>query len=156
VAFEADSQTNQEPISASQVHAATLLTGMLRSKYNLPAENCVTHAQVSVNPSNMRIGWHTDWGHAFPFADIGLPDNYEIPNPALYMFGFEYDQGYVNSTGPGIRKGLAIAQELTFASAAARGMTLAGYRHILQKRYHNLRAALEGGSADEEQRRYSD
>jgi len=26
---------------------------------------CVTHAQVSVNPANMLIGYHTDWAEIF-------------------------------------------------------------------------------------------
>jgi hypothetical protein len=38
----------------------------------------VVHAQVSINPGNRRIGWHTDWGAGFPFREIGLPDNYQI------------------------------------------------------------------------------
>ncbi len=57
VAFEASSQTDQPdhlPVNEPQLHAAKILTEMLRDKYNLPAENCVTHAQVSVNPDNMR------------------------------------------------------------------------------------------------------
>jgi hypothetical protein len=148
VAFEASTQKNQEPISAPQLQSARLLTGMLRAKYNLPAGNCVTHAQVSVNPSNMRIGWHSDWGTKFPFAALGLPDNYEIPNPALYLFGFEYDQTYVNSTGAGIWKGLALAKQRTLESAAERGMTLAEYRKILQKRYAKVRSALQERSGD--------
>jgi hypothetical protein len=123
---------------------------MLRGKYNLPAENCVTHAQVSVNPDNMRIGWHTDWGTGFPFKELGLPDNYEIPNPALYLFGFEYDPAYVNSTGPDLWKGLALAEERRRESAAERGVTMAEYRKILQQRYKDARSALQDRSADEE------
>jgi hypothetical protein len=142
VAFEASTQTTQapiqDPISDPQIHAARLLTTMLRAKYKLDAGNFVTHAQVSVNPGNMRIGWHTDWGNTFPFAELGLPDNYEIPIPALYAFGFEYDQAYVNSTGAGIGKGLALAQERTIRTAAERGMTLVAYRRTLQRRYNTV------------------
>ena len=154
VAFEASSQTDQPgdhlPVNEPQLRAAKLLTEMLRGKYNLPAENCVTHAQVSVNPDNMRIGWHTDGGSAFPFQELGLPDNYGIPNPALYMFGFEYDQAYKNVTGPGLWKGLASAEERLSQSAAARGLTTVQYRKILQKRYKDARSALKDGSADGE------
>ena len=123
---------------------------MLRGKYNLPAGDCVTHAQVSVNPDNMRIGWHTDWGTSFPFQEIGLPDNYEIPNPALYLFGFDYDLAYVNATGPDLWKGLALAEERSREAAAERGITTAEYRKILQQKYKEARSALQDGSAREE------
>jgi hypothetical protein len=151
VAFEARSGLDQQPINEPQLHAARALTEMLRSKYNLPAENCVTHAQVSVNPGNMRIGYHTDWGASFPFKDIGLPDNYQIPNPALYLFGFDYDPAYVNSTGPDLWKGLALAEERRRESAAEHGVTLAEYRKILQQRYKDARSALQDRSAIEEE-----
>jgi hypothetical protein len=150
VALEGRTQADQPPINDPQLHAARGLTAMLRGKYNLPAENCVTHAQVSVNPDNMRIGWHTDWGANFPFKEIGLPDNYEIANPALYLFGFEYDQAYVNSTGPDLWKGLARAEERSRESAAERGVTIAKYRKILQQTYKEARSVLQDGSAYEE------
>jgi hypothetical protein len=150
VAFEARTQADQQPINAPQLHAARALTEMLRGKYNLPAENCVTHAQVSVNPENMRIGYHTDWGTSFPFQEIGLPDNYEIPNPALYLFGFDYDLAYVNATGPDLWKGLTLAEERRRESAADRGVTMAEYRKTLQQRYKDARSALQDRSADEE------
>jgi N-acetylmuramoyl-L-alanine amidase-like protein len=161
VAFEAstqpDAQAKPEPITDPQLHAASLLTAMLRSKYDLDAGNFVTHAQVSVNPGNMRIGWHTDWGSTFPFSELGLPDNYEIPNPALYAFGFEYDQAYINSTGAGIAKGLAIAIERTRRNAAERGMTLAAYKRTLQHRYNTVRSTLqEDRNAGEEEKHKAD
>ena len=65
VAFEARTETDQPTINPAQLHTAVVLTQMLRGKYAIAAENCVTHAQVSVNPDNMRIGWHTDWGSRF-------------------------------------------------------------------------------------------
>lgn len=150
VAFEARTQADQPPVNDPQLHAARLLTEMLRGKYNLPAGNCVTHAQVSVNPDNMRIGWHTDWGNTFAFTELGLPDNYEIPVPALYMFGFEYDEAYWNSTGPGLRKGLFLAEQRMRAGAADRGLTTAEYRKTLQQRYKSARSALHRESAEPE------
>jgi hypothetical protein len=130
VAFEGSAEAN-EP----QTRAARLLVEMLRSKYDLRAENCITHSQVSVNPGNMRIGWHTDWGTGFPFHEVGLPDNYEIPNPALYLFGFEYDQAYVKATGPAISRGLALAEQQVREGAEARGVTVAQYRKALRKTF---------------------
>jgi hypothetical protein len=150
VAFE-----GQTAVNDPQLRAARLLTEMLRGKYNLPARNCVTHAQVSVNPDNMRIGWHTDWGATFAFKEIGLPDNYEIPNPALYVFGFEYDRAYINSTGPGLWKGLALAETRIRESATKRGLTIAQYRKLLQQKYISARAASKSGGVDEEKRNAS-
>jgi hypothetical protein len=150
VAFEASMQTGESPINEAQVHAAKVLTEMLRSKYNIPAENCVTHAQVSVNPDNRRIGWHSDWGKEFPFKEIGLPDNYDQPPPSLYLLGFEYDSVYINATGPGIWKGLALAELRLRDEAAARHKTVVEYRTLLQQRYRDEIAALRHKGADEE------
>ncbi len=150
VAFEASMQTDQPPINEAQVHAAKVLTEMLRSKYNIPARNCVTHAQVSVNPDNRRIGWHSDWGRGFPFAEVGLPDNYEQPLPSLFLMGFEYDNVYVNATGPGIWRSLAAAEDRLREAADARGRTVAEYRTLLQKRYSDEIRALRQRGQDQE------
>jgi hypothetical protein len=150
VAFEARTQADQQPINEPQVHTARALIEMLRGKYNLPAGNCITHAQVSVNPYNMRIGWHTDWGTSFPFKEVGLPNNYEVANPALYLFGFEYDPAYVRSTGPDLWKGIALADKRSRESAAERGMTMAEYRKTLQQTYKETRTALQDDGANEE------
>jgi hypothetical protein len=150
VGFEASMQTGESPINEAQVHAAKVLTEMLRSKYNIPAENCVTHAQVSVNPGNRRIGWHSDWGKEFPFREIGLPENYELPPPSIFLAGFEYDNVYINATGPGIWNGLALADLRLCDQAAARHMAVGEYRTLLQQRYRDEIAALRNKGADEE------
>ena len=67
VSFEAQTGGDGASVSSAQVRSAAMLTEMLRSRYKIPARNCVTHAQVSVNPSNMQIGYHVDWGSSFPF-----------------------------------------------------------------------------------------
>ncbi|HEX6897597.1 MAG TPA: N-acetylmuramoyl-L-alanine amidase, partial [Bryobacteraceae bacterium] len=58
IAFETQTLRAEDQPSANpaQIHAAAVLTEMLRSKYLIPAGNCVTHAQVSVNPTNMLVG----------------------------------------------------------------------------------------------------
>ncbi len=150
IAFEARMQEDQPSINEAQTHAAKVLTEMLRSKYNIPAENCVTHAQVSVNPDNMRIGWHSDWGKNFPFQQLELNDNYEEPLPSLYLFGFDYDPVYIGATGPGIWKGLELAEERLHRDAMTRHLAVAEYRRILQKRYRDQIAALRTRRADEE------
>src|SRR5215831_10795702 len=57
IAVEAQTQPGQtEPqLSPAQLRAAAMLTEMLRSRYRIAVGNCVTHAQVSVNPSNIRV-----------------------------------------------------------------------------------------------------
>ena len=94
IAFETQTQHGDQPsANPAQVHAARILTEMLRNKYRIPQSNCVTHAQVSVNPDNMLVGYHTDWAGNFPFLAIGLNDNYMAPPPSIYAFGFNYDPG---------------------------------------------------------------
>jgi hypothetical protein len=149
VAFEAQTRPDQATVNQAQVYAAKVLTEMLRSKYNVPAENCVTHAQVSVNPSNMRIGWHTDLGNSFPFQDIGLPDNYEQPSPVLSVFGFEYDAAYLERASPALWKGLALADERIREAAAVQGMAPVQYRRLLQKRYRNELALRKQGATED-------
>lgn len=150
VAFEARTLAGQPPINEAQIHAAKVLTEMLRSKYRILPENCVTHAQVSVNPDNKKLGWHTDWGSNFPFKDIGLPDNYEQPNPGLYVFGFGYDATYMKSTCPSLWKGLVQAEERVREAAAERGFSVADYTKSLQKKYREQISALRNRSATEE------
>ena len=135
VAFEARMNGDEPPVTDAQVRTARGLTDMLRSTYHIAAGNCVTHAQVSVNPSNMRIGWHTDWGGRFPFRETGLPDNYAIPNPSLELFGFEYDPAYVNASGTELRASLAAGEERMQMAAAGRGMTMWQYRAVLRRRF---------------------
>jgi len=150
IAFEASMQADQAPINEAQIHSGKVLTEMLRSKYRIPAENCVTHAQVSVNPGNMRIGWHADWGKDFPFQQMGLPENYELPLPSLFLLGFDYDPVYINATGTGIWKALALAEERTRDAAGAKGIALADYQARLRRRYRDEITTLRYRSSDEE------
>lgn len=115
-------------ITRPQILALRQLTEMLRSRYGIAAANCVTHAQVSVNPSNRQAGYHYDWATRFPFAALGLPDNYQIPVPSLWLFGFSYDPSLVNLTGESYWKGLVLGEDISRQSAAARGLPLDQYR----------------------------
>jgi hypothetical protein len=150
ISFEAKTAAGNQPLNPAQVHAARILTEMLRSKYNLPAGNCVTHAQVSVNPDNMRVGWHTDWGRNFPFQESGLPDNYQQPLPALYLFGFDYDPAYISCTSSSLWRGLALADARVNESAAASHLAVAQYKRLLRQRYQTRVAALHSAAADKE------
>jgi hypothetical protein len=135
VSFEARTEPTQNGAIANpaQVRAAAMLTEMLRSRYRIPAGNCIPHAQVSVNPSNMLIGYHTDWSVGFPFAELGLPDNYQLPLPALWAFGFDYEPAWLISSGlaPGIR----LAQRDIAQYATAAGVRPPVYRKALRERY---------------------
>ena len=143
VSFEAQTHHGEgsTPITPAQARAGTLLVEMLRARYRLPARNCVTHAQVSVNPDNMQIGYHTDWAANFPFSEVGLPDNYARPLPGLYLCGFVYDRSYVASTGRRILAAIELSEERLEQAAARRRIEAASYREYLQQQYRkNIRA----------------
>ncbi len=140
ISFEAQSAAGQDArAEAAQIRAAGMLTEMLRSRYHIPAENCVTHAQVSVNPSNMRIGYHTDWFSNFPFRAVGLPDNYAQPLPSLWACGFGYDPRWLEA-GSRMEKGVETAELEILRGAAAAGMQPEPYRKTLQRRYRECLA----------------
>jgi hypothetical protein len=137
VSFETETLPGQveASISPAQLHSAAMLTQMLRHRYAIPAGNCVTHAQVSVNPSNMQVGYHTDWASSFPFEQVGLPDNYNQPLPALSAFGFGYGSSFVMQTGGRMYRGVHLAEQLLQDRAAAAHLELPAYCETLQKRY---------------------
>jgi N-acetylmuramoyl-L-alanine amidase len=148
VAFETQTQLGEQPsANPAQVHAARVLTEMLRSKYQIAQSNCVTHAQVSVNPDNMLVGYHTDWAGNFPFREIGLSDNYALPPPSIYAFGFSYDPTFEHATGVRLWQGLAQAEDQMQTQAAAHGIPVPRYRAILQRKYKEVLAALKAAAA---------
>jgi hypothetical protein len=150
VAFETQTEQGDQPsANPAQIHSARILTEMLRYKYHIPPSNCVTHAQVSVNPDNMLVGYHTDWAGNFPFLALGLNDNYTAPTPSIYAFGFDYDPKFVHATGVRLWQGLALAEDQMQTQAAARGLSLRQYRAILQKTYKEILAALKAASAND-------
>jgi hypothetical protein len=146
VSFEGQTGAVDE-VTAAQVAAGKVLTEMLRSRYSIATENCVTHAQVSVNPRNMRIGEHTDWAGKFPFAGVGLPDNYSIPLASLYVFGFDYDSVFLKATGARWH-GLDMAELAVARQAAVEGLETKRYRAILQHRYKDIASALKEKSEE--------
>jgi hypothetical protein len=148
VAFEAQTGATGQ-VTPAQIASAKLLTAVLRSRYEISAENCVTHAQVSVNPMNMKIGEHTDWASDFPFAAVGLPDNYGMPLASMTAFGFEYDPLFVRMTG-GKWKGIEIAEARLGQHAAADGSPLVRYRAQLRHRYQEIASALKQAEAQAE------
>ncbi len=141
VAFEAQSEP-AAALTPAQISAGRQLTELLRSKYGIRPENCLTHAQVSVAPSMRRVGNHLDWGESFPFEDIGLPDNYAQPLAAIHRFGFRYTAEFLEVTGPRFWKGLLLGDELLRQDAAAVGLGPGEYRNQLQGKYRKMVAAL--------------
>jgi len=125
-------------ITDAQVLALRQLVAMLRSRYAIAARNCVTHAQVSVNPSNMQAGYHYDWATRFPYARIGLPDNYRLPAPSLWLFGFTYDPSLVVQTGESYWLGLTLGDDRLRQRAASEGATVEACRAKLAANYRRL------------------
>jgi hypothetical protein len=149
VAFEAQTYDASQPTATpAQIRAARALTEMLRSKHHIASYNCVTHAQVSVSAQYMKIGLHTDWAGNFPFVAIGLPDNYTLPLPSAWAFGFDYDPIFVRATGNRMWQGLIYADQMVREQASLAGLTVPQYKQLLQQRYQELIRALS--SADEE------
>jgi hypothetical protein len=149
VSIEGETHPGQlEPeMSPAQLRAAAMLTEMLRSRYGISAANCVTHAQVSVNPSNMRVGYHTDWASSFPFNGVGLPDNYARPLPALVLFGFEAHRSFDHVAGARMAAAVDLSEQQEHEQAAAAGLSMHAYRKSLQNRYWRLAAALHTAPA---------
>ena len=146
ISFEAETGAGETRTTAgsAQVRAAAMLTEMLRSRYKIPARNCVTHAQVSVNPSNMQIGYHVDWASSFPFEELGLPDNYATPSPAVSLFGFAFGASYEQRAGVRLAAG-AVEAESALAERARRAhLSLAAYRKALHLRYLKIMANQRG------------
>jgi hypothetical protein len=143
VSFEAETAKAFAP-SAAQMHSGRLLTEMLRARYKIPVENCVTHAQVSVNPDNARIGYHTDWGSSFPFLQLGLPDNYALPVAAVTVFGFLHDDAFRHAVEDRLWSGLIAADRQVSRLANEQGLTAHEFSIRLQQRYTTLRRQRHG------------
>jgi hypothetical protein len=152
IAFEAQTGTVESVsiLSDAQIHAGRILTDMLRSKYKISTQNCVTHAQVSVNPSNLRIGYHTDWASGFPFAALGLDNNYDLPPVSIREFGFEYDTTFRRALGTSLWKGIPRAEAQLDRDAASNGRSPAAHRSYLRERYRKLYSTFKfTGALDE-------
>jgi len=146
VCFEASTTDAERPagLNPAQLHAGRVLIEMLRGRYRPPLENFVTHAQVSVNAANWRIGYHTDWADGFPFAELGLPDNYAQPLPSLLLFGFRADSMYARRAGPRLREALEATEGLLARRAEACGLSPADYRRSLEQRFRRALAHSPG------------
>jgi len=152
VAFEARSQPKEgeRPVNAAQVHAARILTEMLRARYGISVDNCVAHAQVSIYPAGRTAGYHTDWAANLPFEDLGLINNYVRPLPSVTLFGFSAAALLEEARESPLAKGLEAAEDQVRAGAAAQNLSENRYRQILQTRYKDAITALHAKGALQE------
>jgi hypothetical protein len=139
VAFESQVGT---PLTPAQIEAGRLLTAGLRARYGIPSENCVTHAQVSVNPSNLRLGYHTDGARGFPFTELGLPNNYNLPPASITDFGFVRDDAFTAAMGGTEWNGIVSAEQIVAEAAEAENVPPADHRRNLQRRFRRLHTVL--------------
>lgn len=142
ISFEGQTGSSSPSPTPAQTTAARLLVEMLRNKYSIAAENCVTHAQVSVNPGNMQLGYHTDWASGFPFRELGLEDGYQLPTPATTIFGFNYGPDLLQAARGKPWPGLVAAEQKLVGDAAAHGRTTEAYRKLLQRKYREAAQAV--------------
>ena len=151
LAFEAETPAGAAPrLTELQLTAGKQLTQLLRYRYRIAPENCITHAQVSVNPLNMQIGFHTDGANGFPFGPIGLADNYGIPPASIVRFGFAYDDAFIQAAGGRMWRGITAAEHELDQQARAAGRTIEEERARLRQRYRRLYSSLKlTGAMDE-------
>lgn len=144
IAFEAASPrpAREAQINPAQVRAAGILLEWLRGRYHIAAANCVVHAQVSVNPSAMLVGVHVDWATGFPFAEIGLPDNYVQPLPAIWAYGFDCDADFTGKAGLEMRAGIDAGRAVLAGKAEENGVSPEQYRKSLRQRYRAMSASV--------------
>jgi len=144
VSFEAQTRELNEGcyLSPSQVRSGHMLVEMLVHRYRIPLKNCITHAQVSVDPEAMTIGHHTDGAGDFPFGQLGLPDNYAQPLPSLFLFGFDFNSDFLMLAGTRMWKGLLLADERLRREAEAQHLTIGQHKAVLRERYRASLATL--------------
>jgi len=145
IAFEAVSPGTRwsAQMNPAQVRSAAMLVEWLRGRYHIPASNCVAHAQVSVNPANMLVGMHHDWAAGLPFEELGLPDNYALPLPALWAYGFDCDANFTGRAGGRMQAGIEAARAILARKATAAGLSPLQYRNRLRQRYREMKAAVQ-------------
>jgi len=145
VSFETQTTPGQSEatVNPAQIRSAAMLTEMLRKRYGIPAIDCVTHAQVSVNAVSLRIGSHFDWASSFPFEQLDLPDNYALLLPAVSVFGFGFDSEFARQGGPRLVQEAQQSNQIIQDHATAAGMPISDYRKILQRGYR-ARLAVAG------------
>jgi hypothetical protein len=122
------------PITRAQLIAGRNLTNLLRQRFAIAPEMCVTHGLTSVSPKQRLIGYHRDWARGFPFEAFGLPDQYKQALPSVAIFGFGYDDEFLHAVGERW-PGLVAAEQLLVEEARSKGITLDAIKRDHQARY---------------------
>jgi hypothetical protein len=137
VCFETNSKADSldEQLTEAQLVAGRLLTQVLRSRYQIHDDNCVTHGLVSVNPSNMLICYHHDWARNFPFEAFGLSDKYKVAPASVREFGFTYTEEIMDMLGGDVWSGVKLAEEEFRRRAEKSDMTPEEMRRHMRERY---------------------
>jgi hypothetical protein len=115
------------PITQAQLAAGRNLTAWLRQRWNIAPEMCVTHGLTSVNPRKHLIGHHMDWAQGFPFSAFELPDQYAQEAPSIAIFGFAYDDHFIQVLGQPW-SGVRDAERALAGEASRQGKTVATLR----------------------------
>jgi hypothetical protein len=139
----ADDTPAAKGVTAAQLRSARLLTEWLRQEFRISTRNSLAHEMVSVNPDNMLIGYHTDWLGQFPFEAVGLPDNYRETLPSVAVWGFTYDEFFVERIGGLLWPGITDAEEAFRQQAERQGVQPAKHRARLKKQYTELLRRLK-------------
>lgn len=152
IAFETETRepARGAELTPAQKLAGRLLTEMLRARYRIVEANCVTHAQVSVAPAAMLVGNHLDWSANFPFAELGLADNYGQPIAAVAIFGFRFDREFQRATRSALGRGLAAGEELFRRRADSLGRSEPQHRAAVARRYREIVQALRNEARGKE------
>jgi hypothetical protein len=137
------------PITRAQLESGRRLTGYLRNKWSIAPEMCLTHGLISVNAHRHLIGHHVDWARGFPFAAYGLPDLYQRADPAVALFGFDYDDQFLEVMGepwPGVY----VAERELLEEARAGGRSVDDVRQEKSRLYDRWLAELTRDAEERE------
>jgi hypothetical protein len=145
VAFETrlEDAAGSEGLTPAQRDSGRLLVAMLRSRLGLRTSNFVAHEMVSLNPGDLLIGYHTDWRGRFPFKELGLPDNYRLPHPAVAEWGFRYDTHFVQQVGGRVWPGVILGQQAYEREAAGQQLPPEELRRQRRRAFRRLLGRLQ-------------
>jgi hypothetical protein len=130
--------TGLSSINEAQLRSGKELTDWLRVKYNIPQNNCVPHALVSINPDKKLIGYHLDLSRGFPFAKFSLSNKYISPLPSIVEFGFSYDNYFSAIFKGEIWPGIYRSEEILLKRASDAGLSISDYRKLLNAKFDQL------------------
>ncbi len=102
-----------------------------------------------MNPSNLLIGYHNDWASSFPFDQLGLPDNYALPLPSVFLSGFGYDSSFARRAGARLYREAQLAEQILSERANNAHLQVLAYKRALQKTYMRQLTAVRDDDASQ-------